>query len=91
MLSSSEVAHFRALPLRKGERNRLRLARTLVRLTQDEVAARTGIEQARISVIERGGYSQLPIETARTLAAFFHCTIEDLFPAPVRSARRRAS
>ena len=88
MLAPAELAQLRALPLRPSERNRLRLARSLARITQTTLAARTRMPQARLSRIERGGYSKLPIETARALAAFFGCTIEDLFP---RVPRRRGA
>lgn len=67
-------------------RNRLQLARTLAGLTQVEMSAALGITQPHISSLERGDYSDLPLETARKIAEFFGCGIEDLFPARVDAA-----
>lgn len=62
--------------------NKLRKAIKLARVTQVEVAAAVGIRQPHVSEIANGNYSSLPLETARDLATFFGCTIDDLFPRP---------
>lgn len=64
-----------------GAPNKLRLARTLVGLNQQEAAKRIGIQPPNLSDFERGDYKDLLLETARRFADFFGCRIEDLFPA----------
>lgn len=61
--------------------NKVKLARTLLGLKQGDVADAIGMKAAYLSGIERGDYKGIPIETARPLAEFFGCAIEDLFPA----------
>lgn len=60
--------------------NRVRRARERLKLLQADVSARTRLSQPYLSAIERGDYSELPLETSRTLANFFGCAIEFLFP-----------
>lgn len=75
----------RRLTLRPDEPNLVFAARKLAGVTQLEVVAATKIQQAQLSAIERGAYSQLPIETARKLAIYFGAPIEVLFPKQRRS------
>lgn len=70
----------RALPLVAAP-NRMRLALVMAGATQTEVSDETGIARPSLSDIVNGKYGDLQIETARKLAAFFGCAIEDLFPA----------
>lgn len=64
-----------------GIPNRLRIARTMARLTQPAVADAAGIGQGHLSDIENGNYSDLLLDTARKLAGVFGATVDDLFPA----------
>lgn len=50
-------------------------------LTQSQVADATGINESNLSQIVNGRYSNVKVETARRLADYFGCHIEDLFPA----------
>lgn len=80
MLTPTQLKRLRAEPLTGA--NKVLLARRLTGTSQVAVAAGIdGMIQAKISLIERGEYSRLPLETSRKLAQFFGCSIEDLFPA----------
>lgn len=81
MLTTKQLAALKRAPL--TSRNKLDTAMKLAGVTQLQIEAATGIPQSYISKIKRGTYSDsgLPLETPRKLAAFFHCAIEDLFPA----------
>lgn len=48
-------------------------------LTQDLLAAKSGVRQATISDIERGKIENPGIATARRLAAALEVTLDDLF------------
>jgi len=72
-----------SIPLRDHERNRLRIARTLARISQAELYRHTGVLQAQISAMELGRYRDVTLKTAHRLARFFGCTVEDLFPRDV--------
>jgi DNA-binding XRE family transcriptional regulator len=61
--------------------NRLKMAMALAGLTQVQLAEAIGATQSHVSEIANGNYTQLPLETARTIARQFGCSIEDLFPA----------
>lgn len=62
-------------------RNRVERAMELAEVTQVIVADATGLTQSYISRIKNGQYTDLPGETMRTMADYFGCAIEDLFPA----------
>lgn len=64
--------------------NKVRLARTMLKLSQAEVARACGFTSPQLSDIERGGYKDIPLENSRKLADLFGVAIEDLFP--VRAA-----
>lgn len=66
--------------LRASTGNRVRIARTLVGLKQNEMAEALGVQQSRLSEIENR-LGEPSLHTARRLSAFFGCAIEDLFPA----------
>lgn len=61
--------------------NRLKKAMELLDVTHVQVAQGVGTSQPNLTDISNGKYSRLPLETARRLATYFGCTIEDLFPA----------
>ena len=79
MLSSEQIQQLLNAPM--DGVNRVRRARELLKLLQSDVCARTRLSQPYLSAIERGSYSELPLETSRILATFFGCPIESLFPA----------
>jgi DNA-binding Xre family transcriptional regulator len=60
--------------------NKLRLAFTLANLRQVDAVEATGMAAANLSELVNGKYSAVSLETARRLATFFGCAIEDLFP-----------
>lgn len=62
--------------------NKIPQAMTLAGVTQVQIAEGTGFTQSYISRIQNGNYEALPGETMRSVAVFFGCSIEDLFPAP---------
>ena len=70
---------------RPRTRNRVAKAMDLGAVTQVQIAQGTGLTQSYISRIKNGQYADLPGETMRTLAAFFGCQIEDLFPPSVEA------
>lgn len=61
--------------------NRLARAIEITGVTHVQIAAAIGATQSHATEIVNGNYRRLPLETARALAAFFGCPIEDLFPA----------
>lgn len=78
-LTSEQLLALRSLP--KGTAlNKVRLARTLAELKQNELAEATGFTSPQLSDIERGEYKDIPLENSRRLAEFFGCRIEDIFP-----------
>jgi transcriptional regulator with XRE-family HTH domain len=76
MLTKAQLAQLRRSPAGRG--NRVLSARKLANLTQVQLSEMSGIEQARISKIERG--SGVSLTTAHDLAAALGCTVDDLFP-----------
>lgn len=50
-------------------------------VTQTQVSDSTGIPKSNLSELVNGKYGDVQVETARKLAAYFGCAIEDLFPA----------
>lgn len=82
MLSRAQLLKLRRTPL-DGAPNRIAIAMDLADVTQLDIQAGTGIPQSYVSRIKRGAYSQrgLPGGTMSTLAGYFGCQIEDLFPS----------
>ena len=60
--------------------NRLRIALALAKVKQVDVRRATDIPGPNLSNLVRGAYGTVTIVTARKLADFFGCQIEDLFP-----------
>ena len=79
MLSRKQLARLRAA--RVDGPNKVKKAIELAGVTQEQVADGIGASQPHVSEIANGNYRRLPFETTRSLAQFFGCTIEDLFPA----------
>ena len=79
MLDQKQIKKLRAA--RVSEPNKLKKAIELAGVTQEQVAAGIRSSQPHVTEIANGNYSKLPLETARSLAKFFGCAIEDLFPA----------
>lgn len=67
--------------LRNADGNRIRAARHLVNLTQVQLCAQLGMTQSQLSDLERQRWQSPSLATARRLADFFGCTVDDLFPA----------
>jgi transcriptional regulator with XRE-family HTH domain len=79
MLTPEQIEALQAEPLQGA--NRVRRARELAEQTQVQVCAALKLSQPYYSAIERGDYREMPLETSRTLAQHFGCSIEVLFPA----------
>jgi DNA-binding Xre family transcriptional regulator len=79
-LTTEQVAALRAVPL-GGMPNKLRIALALSAAKQTEVSEETGIQIPNLNRLVNGKYGDLNVDTARKLAEFFGCAIEDLFPA----------
>jgi transcriptional regulator with XRE-family HTH domain len=62
-------------------RNRLKAARELAGLTQQELAGALSMTQSTLSDIERQRWGATTVDTAYRFAVFFGCEIKDLFPA----------
>jgi transcriptional regulator with XRE-family HTH domain len=78
MLTPEQLAELRREPT--SVCNRLRRAMELTTTTQVQLSQATGITQPYVSAIVNGKTTRLPLATAQSLAAFFGCSIEDLFP-----------
>jgi hypothetical protein len=87
MLTRTQLHKLRRTPLGASP-NKLQIAMDLADVTQLDIQAATKIPQSYVSRIKRGAYSQrgLPGGTMGTLAGFFGCQIEDLFPPAAREA-----
>jgi transcriptional regulator with XRE-family HTH domain len=59
--------------------SKLRIARLLNGRSQDEISGLTGIDQSKLSRVERG-YGRLSLEEKRKLAAAVNCDPADLWP-----------
>jgi DNA-binding XRE family transcriptional regulator len=79
-LTPEQVQALRSVPLGTMP-NKVRLARQMLRLKQYEVADAIGVAIPILSDIERGDYKDVPLEKSRSVAEFYGCPIEDLFPA----------
>lgn len=75
------AAQLRRLKGTTANGNRVREARKLAGLTQQQLADELGFTQTGLSDLERQRYGSTTVETARKFAEFFGCAIEDLFPA----------
>lgn len=64
--------------------NNLQAKRESRKLTQCELARRSGVKQSVINHIEHGKTKNPRIDTARALAKALRCKLDDLFP-PERS------
>ena len=78
-LTPEQVHALRSVPIGTMA-NKVRLARTMLAITQTSVAEKVGLSSPQLSDIERGEYKDIPLENGRDLAEFFGCAIEDLFP-----------
>lgn len=78
-LTSTQLRRLRADATGSG--NRVRAARALMKMTQQQLADAIGLTQTTLSDIERQRYGTVTVDTARKLSDFFGCSIEDLFPA----------
>lgn len=79
-MTPEQLDALRAVPLGTMP-NKLRIALALAKAKQRDVVDETGIYASNLSNFVTGDYKTITIETARKLADFFGCQIEDLFPA----------
>lgn len=78
-LTAEQIEALRSVPL--GDMpNKLRVALGMTKTRQSEVSEETRIAQPNLSGIVNGRYGTLRVDTARKIAEFFGCAIEDLFP-----------
>lgn len=61
--------------------NKLRVAFALAGTRQVDAVEATGMFAPNLSDLVCGNYKALTVDTARKLADYFGCAIEDLFPA----------
>lgn len=80
-LTQEQLDALRAVPLMGGMPNRLRIAIALAQVKQADIVDETGLWAPNLSNLVNGKYANLHVDTARKLAEFFGCAIEDLFPA----------
>lgn len=79
-LTAEQLDALRAMPL--GEMpNKVRVALALVQAKQAELVNEGILDAPHLSRIVNGDYVHVTVATARKLASFFGCQIEDLFPA----------
>lgn len=79
-LTPTQLKRLRNLPAEPAG-NRIRAARQLLELTQQELAEKLKLTQSALSDMERGRFGRTTIDTGHRFAEFFGCAIEDLFPA----------
>ena len=79
MLNRKQLAELRRAPLDRG--NRLRQAMRIGKVTQVQLAAAVGVAQSQVSEDVNGKFSEMSLNKAREYAAFFGCSVDDLFPA----------
>jgi len=79
-LTVEQLAALRAIPA-ESVPNRLRVAFALTTSKQVEACETTGIAAPRMSALVRGDYKSVSTDLAHSLADFFGCSIEDLFPS----------
>lgn len=78
-LTAEQIEAMRAVPL-GAMPNKLRIALVLAKERQADVVEATGIPAPNLSKLVGGKYGDMTVETARKLADYFGCAIEDLFP-----------
>jgi transcriptional regulator with XRE-family HTH domain len=79
-LTPKQLRRLRDTPSKAGE-NRVAVAFELAEVTQNTVAAATGLPQPYISDVARNRYQTITVDNAYKFAEFFGCQIEDLFPS----------
>ncbi|MGE3276764.1 MAG: helix-turn-helix transcriptional regulator [Vicinamibacterales bacterium] len=81
MLESRQLAELRSHQVDDAVPNRLAVAIRLSGVTQRRIADELGMTEPHLSDIKRGKFKSVSLDTARKLAAYFGCAIEDLFPS----------
>lgn len=79
-LTPEQIEALRSVPL-GAMPNRIRVALAMVKARQSDIVEETGLLASSVSDLVNGKYTDLQVGTARKLADFFGCNIEDLFPA----------
>ncbi len=83
LLTTKQIAQVRRD--REG-RNGLACAMRLTGVTQVQLAEALEITQPVVSRLVNGQYSRIDLDQSRKIAAFFGCTVDDLFPAKAEVA-----
>lgn len=80
MFTDEQLTTLRQAPI--GEHpNRLRLALALAGIRQTELAADLGLRPVYVSEIVNGRAPNISLPRAQQLAAYFGCSVDDLFPS----------
>ncbi len=79
-LSPEQLDALRSVPLLEMP-NRLRVALGMAKARQVDLVEATGLDPSMVSNFVNGNYRTMTLDTARKLADFFGCQIDDLFPA----------
>ena len=83
-LTPEQLAALRAVPVSADTPNRLRVAMALADVKMTEVSdALPGVNYKTLSAISTGRLTNPALQTAQSIAEFFGCAIEDLFPPQV--------
>jgi transcriptional regulator with XRE-family HTH domain len=87
-LTTHQVRKLRSASL-AGRPNKIKLAMTLARVTQMQVAAALGLPQSQISKDVR--VRRVSLDKARAYARLFGCSVDDLYPESALEAEAVAS
>lgn len=79
-LTPEQIEALRSVPLVGDMPNRLRVALGMANAKQSDIVEETGLLASTVSDFVNGRYGDLNVETARKLADFFGCLIDDVFP-----------
>jgi hypothetical protein len=79
-LDAEQVEALKTAPIGTAP-NRLQIAFALANVKQSIACEALGWSASDMSKLVRGAYQSVDVEKARSLAEYFGCGIEDLFPA----------
>lgn len=79
-LTKPQIVALRNAPLGRLP-NKLSIAFAFSGEKQTDACESTGLSASDMSKLVRGAYQSLDVDKARRVAAYFGCSIEDLFPA----------
>lgn len=82
-LSPEQLFALRAAPVGENSPNRLRVAMALAGVRQEQIVSDLGISKFTLSRIVNGRPGLLDITIAQSLAKYFGCSTDELFPQGV--------